>query len=364
MVARLGGDEFAILVRHGADAAPGVQMAERVMAALETPFSLHGKTTRVAASIGVATLDGTVSDAEEAVRQADIAMYMAKGMGKACFQVFNSGLHDDMLDRLALKGDLRGAADRGEFVLDYQPVYDLRTDRIVGMEALVRWSHPTRGLLAPGAFISIAEDSGEIESIDRFVLETACRQVRTWQWERPDQRDLWVSVNMSGTHISSGRLLADVDRMLGESGLPPTSLVIELTETALVQQLSQDACAHLSALRERGVRIAIDDFGTGFSSLSYLQRLPVDVLKVDRSFVSGHDAPQQIPLLQTIVTLGDNLGLTVVAEGIEEPDQQTRLETLGCHYGQGYLLCRPTTPLAITKLFDSPAPRTVTRSSA
>ena len=310
VVARLGGDEFAIMLCHGPDAAPAVDMAERVLAAMEAPFSLHATTTEVRASVGVATLPGGSGvDATEAVRQADIAMYTAKGMGKSCFQLFSLALHDEMLDRLALKADLRGAGDRGELLVEYQPVYDLRTSVIVGVEALVRWNHPARGLLAPVDFIPLAEQCGEIEHIDRFVLHTASRQVRRWQWARPEHRDLWVSVNISASHVDGDRLVDDVETVLAESGLAPASLVIELTETTLVKNLDDEVAARLSALRQRGVRIAIDDFGTGFSSLSYLQRLPVDVLKVDRTFVSGAASTQHGPLLQTIIALGSNLGL-------------------------------------------------------
>jgi diguanylate cyclase (GGDEF)-like protein len=341
LVARLGGDEFAVLVDHAVGHRPAVGMAERVQRALAAPFAIGGKPIRVAASIGIATAPSPDFDPDELLRQADVAMYAAKGSGKARFDIFDADLHDAALDRMTLRTDVVGAADRGELVVHYQPVYDLASERVQGVEALVRWQHPTRGLLLPDAFLPAAESTGELRSLTRFVLGTACRQVRAWQWEHPGHRDLWLSVNISGSSIMAGGLAEDVEHALADSGLPASSLVLELTETVLVHDLAGDAWSEVAALQARGVRVAIDDFGTGFSSLAYLNRLSVDILKIDRSFVSGEGAVDQVPLLQTIMSLGEALGLVVVAEGIEERAQLDQLATLGCGLGQGYLLGRP-----------------------
>ena len=341
LVARLGGDEFAILVDQTIGHQPAVGTAERVQQSLAVPFSIGGRQVKVAASIGIATATGSDVDPDELLRQADVAMYAAKDSGKARFDIFDADLHDTALDRMALRTDFVGAADRGELVVHYQPVYDLASEQVQGVEALVRWQHPTRGLLGPDAFLPAAESTGEFRSLTRFVLRTACLQTRAWQWEHPLHRDLWVSVNISGSDIKAGSLVEDVEQALADSGLPPSSLMLELTETVLVDDLLRDAWSEIAALQARGVRVAIDDFGTGFSSLAYLNRLPVDVLKIDRSFVSGEAAADQVPLLQTIVGLGDARGLVVMAEGIERQEQIDQLATLGCQLGQGYLLCRP-----------------------
>jgi diguanylate cyclase (GGDEF)-like protein len=358
LVARLGGDEFAILVGDD-DGSTATEIAERVLAALQLPFALGGAEITVAASIGVARRGSETVDAAELLRQADFAMYMAKGAGKGQFAAFSAQMYDAMLDRTALKAGLALAITHGQLRLDYQPVADLNTDEIVGVEALVRWQHPRLGLLAPVEFIPLAEETGDIDAIGCWVLNTATRQAAHWRQTMADQRDLWVSINLSALQLRLPRNLEAIQQVLADPATQAHKVVLEVTETALAVDID-DAISSLQTLKDLGVRIAIDDFGTGYSSLNTLGRLPVDILKIDRAFVSGPaSTAASAPMLETIMGLATKLDLTVIAEGIEEPDQLQLLRGLGCQLGQGFLLGRPVSIDILEQLLASRQPQGV-----
>jgi diguanylate cyclase (GGDEF)-like protein len=358
LVARLGGDEFAIVVIE--DAADGgsvaVEIADRIQSALRAPFIVGGDRLVVTVSIGVAQRRPETGDAAELLRQADFAMYMAKGGGKARYQLFDAQMHNNMLDRSALQTDLAIAVAAGQLRLEYQPVADLRTGEILGVEALVRWQHPTLGLLAPAEFIPLAEETGDIDAIGCWVLDTATRQVAGWRQTMPHCENLWVAVNLSAFQLPNPQSLAAIQRILADPAVQADKVVLEVTETALAIGID-GGIASLNTLKGFGVRIAIDDFGTGFSSLSSLAGLPVDILKIDRSFVSGQaSVTPSVPMLEGILGLANKLSLAVVAEGIEEPEQLDLLDTLGCHMGQGYLLARPAPADVVEALLASGGP--------
>ncbi|MFI6074879.1 EAL domain-containing protein [Actinoplanes sp. NPDC051343] len=345
-VARLGGDEFAVLI-EGTSSLQSV--VDDLLAALSKPFRLHEREATVSASVGVVPDAARYADADEVVRNADVAMYAAKAGGKARHQVFESRMHEQLLDRLDQENRLREAVHRGELRLHLQPVVEIPTRRLAGVEALVRWEDPERGLQQPGAFIPLAEETGLITEIDRWVLREACQAVRDWQDASPGTAPAWVSVNLSAANLDVPDLTDRVAYALAGSGLSPRCLVLELTETMLMRDIAVTA-QRLDELRELGVQIAIDDFGTGYSSLGYLRDIPVDVLKVDRSFIVGlATSPRQQELVSAVVQLGHTLGLKVVAEGIEEEDQLAALEAMGCRYAQGYYLGRPVPAAVLTQ---------------
>jgi diguanylate cyclase (GGDEF)-like protein len=338
LVARLGGDEFALLLDGIPDEAAAYDLANRAVVALATPIQIHGSSIEVGASIGLA-MRRPGTDLETMMREADIAMYSAKSNGKNRVERYDATLHTAVLDQQSLRQDIPGAAARGELVLDYQPIVDLNVGTLVGVEALVRWQHPTRGLLPPSAFIQLAEDTGAITEIGTWVLTCAAAQVRNWQ--RRYRSDLFLSVNVSMRQLEEQTFVELVTGVLASTGLDARCLVLEITESVLADPAGGAAVA-LEALRRKGARVALDDFGTGYSSIGYLQELPVDVLKIDRSFVSGpHAHGPGEALLEGIVGLGRHLGLDVIPEGIEHPSELRRLQALGCHTGQGFLFSRP-----------------------
>ena len=337
--ARLGGDEFGLLVMDLTDTEVAEQAAERVLAALSEPILLGEREVRIGASVGLAVADAAELDADTLLRNADLAMYVAKRHGKGRYERFESGMHDAVLDRLALEADLAQAVRSGELMVVYQPSWNLRSQRIVGAEALVRWRHPTRGLVLPGDFIPIAEETGLIRDIFRLVLDEACRQARHWQ-DR-SHPPLTMAVNLSVRQLQGTGILDEVAETLQASRLPPETLVLEITESVVMENL-EAVIDVLRRLRGLGVRVALDDFGTGYSSLSYLQRLPVDILKIDRSFISSMiEDSEQSAVARAIVKLGQSLDLETVAEGIEHAHQAEALQALGCRYGQGYHYARP-----------------------
>jgi diguanylate cyclase (GGDEF)-like protein/PAS domain S-box-containing protein len=350
-VARLGGDEFAILVEDPNAPTAALDAAERLIAALETPFELEGREVFVTASVGIA-LGG---EADELLRSADVAMYRAKAGGKAQYVVYTPRMDEDLVGRLELVSDLRRARVEEDFVLHYQPVVDLVTGAVHGVEALVRWQHPTRGLVSPGDFVPLAEETGRIVELGRWVLGEACRQAARWRGQLPGVRSLAVSVNVSTRQVRRSVLVDDVQAALAESGLPPEALVLELTESVLARR-REELTAVLEEVAALGVRIALDDFGTGYSSLSLLQDLPVDSLKVDRSFVRDLDtSPRRAGFVRAIVDLADALGVTVIAEGVETEAQVAELRRLGCRVGQGFLFARPLEARALEELLVSRA---------
>jgi diguanylate cyclase (GGDEF)-like protein len=351
-VGRLGGDEFVVLVEgDGLDQGPEV-VATRILAALSEPLPLDGHdglTLAMRASIGIVV--GLRETAGEMLRDADVALYEAKNRGKNRHVVFATAMQVAVQDRLELEMDLRNALDRDEFALAYQPTYDLRTRTMTGVEALIRWHHPTRGLVMPDTFIPLAEDTALIVPIGRWVLNEACRYAAAWQRRG---RPLPVAVNISGRQLDNDvDFVADVRNALVETGLDPASLTLEITETMLMRDADSSA-RRLRALKALGIRLAIDDFGTGYSSLAYLQQFPVDALKIDRSFMSGIASSREAgALIRTLVQLGKTLGLETLAEGIEDDSQLATLLGLECDSGQGYLFARPLTPEALEMLVET-----------
>lgn len=339
-VARLGGDEFAVLLENVRTDADAVVVADRIAASFRSPIPLDGTSVTIAASMGIARAANR-ENAEELLRNADVAMYTAKSAGKGRYAIFEPAMHRALVDRLGLEADLREAVERKQLRLLYQPIVRLDSGDLIGVEALVRWEHPVRGMLPPSTFIPLAEETGLIVPIGRWVIREACRQGAAWLAQRNGGEPLTVTINISGRQFQHDGLAADVARALDESGFDPRRLVLEITESVVMRDIDA-TIARLNELKALGVRIAIDDFGTGYSSLSWLQRFPIDVLKIDKSFVDGvvfegNDAA----LARTIIALADMLSLRTVAEGIEEPRQQRRLHELGCQLGQGYLFDRP-----------------------
>jgi diguanylate cyclase (GGDEF)-like protein/PAS domain S-box-containing protein len=364
-VARLAGDEFAVLL-EGVDGLPDVERpAAKLVEALGMPFTLGETDIEVGISVGVA-ISTPDSAAEDLLSNADIAMYNAKAAGKDRYVVFEPHMQEALRERLRLEADIERALARGEFFLEYQPIIALRTGTLLGCEALARWRHPDRGVLMPRDFIHLAEESGHIIELGRFVLQRACEDWLRWCNELGvGDRGLHIALNVSGRHLQQGDLVRDVARALQDSGLDPANLVIELTESTMMHNTEANL-ERLSELKALGVRLAIDDFGTGYSSLAYLHRFPIDILKIDRSFVlrlvTEGDGPE---LARAVVSLGDTLGIETVAEGIESEPQAEALLKLGCIAGQGFLFAPPTSleHLAFTPFVDRLQP-TATRQSA
>jgi diguanylate cyclase (GGDEF)-like protein/PAS domain S-box-containing protein len=339
-VARFGGDEFVLLLDGVGDAREAARRAEQIQAALSAPVSLGGYEVFTSASIGVALSRDADGHPDELLRNADAAMYHARSLGAERFAVFTRSMHHESLRRLQLETDLRQAVRRGEFRLVYQPIVEMETERTVGWEVLVRWHHPERGLVGPVEFIGVAEDTGLIVPLGRWVLREACRQLAAWEAEHPAPEPRFVCVNLSARQFGDARLLEEVEAAVGEHGLGPGSLKLELTESTVMSDPDQ-AIPLLRRFRALGIPIYLDDFGTGYSSLSLLHQLPLDGLKIDRSFVQRHDGTA---VVQTIVALARSLGVAIVAEGIEQPAQLAALRAMGCEYGQGYLFARPMDP--------------------
>ncbi len=339
-LARLGGDEFAILLEDVTDSEMASAIAARVLEVLRAPVTIEGKEIHVGVSIGIANSRDAGSPSD-LMRNADLAMYIAKTRGKGACAVFEPHMHEDVAARLDIEADLRRAIEQHDLRLVFQPVVGLQNRQLVGAEALVRWTHPTRGEIPPGTFIPIAEEAGLVVAIERWVLREACRQARRWLDETGER--VHVGVNISARHIHDASLLADVHDALAEGGIPPGQLLLEITESVLMRD-SEDVARVLLELKALGVTLALDDFGTGYSSLSYLQRFPIDLLKIDKSFVAPMAARAYDPrLVRAIIALGESLGMRIVAEGIETDGQLHALRELGCAMGQGYLFARPLT---------------------
>ncbi|MGH2834326.1 MAG: putative bifunctional diguanylate cyclase/phosphodiesterase, partial [Solirubrobacteraceae bacterium] len=336
---RLGGDEFVVISEELSLAAGPELIAERLLEALEHPFKLgpEGETRlTVTASIGIAV--GEHVSAEELLRDADIAMYRAKWDGKNRYVVFESAMQDSIQHRMELEMDLRDALSKSEFFLVYQPTFDLQSMQPTGVEALIRWQHPERGLVGPDAFIPLLEETGMINEVGRWVLQEACTQCVCW---RAAGHRIGVAVNVSARQLDTDQLILDVEAALTDSGLEPEALTIEITETTLMRNVEETA-RRLTAVKKLGVRIAIDDFGTGYSSLAHLQRFPVDALKIDRSFISGLKHSQEgQTLLHILVQLGKALSIETFAEGIEQQQELSLLRDEQCDSGQGFLFARP-----------------------
>ncbi|HEY9402153.1 MAG TPA: EAL domain-containing protein [Pyrinomonadaceae bacterium] len=340
-VARLGGDEFAILLEGIKTSNDATYMAERVQKELASPFTLSGHEVFTTASIGVAFGETGYEHPEDILRDADTAMYRAKESGKARFEVFDTSMHARALNLLRLENDLRRALERQEFRVYYQPIVALETGHIAGFEALVRWQHPERGFISPAEFISVAEDTNLIIPLGLRVLHEACLQMARWHWQSPANKLLTLSVNLSGKQFSQPDLVERIEQILDETGLDPRRLKLEITESVVMEN-AESAIAMLARLKTLGVQLSIDDFGTGYSSLSYLHRFPIDTLKIDRSFVNlMNEGAENSEIVRTIRTLAGNMGMEVVAEGIETLGQLNQLMELKCEYGQGYLFSKP-----------------------
>ncbi|HET9613205.1 MAG TPA: bifunctional diguanylate cyclase/phosphodiesterase, partial [Candidatus Limnocylindrales bacterium] len=348
-----GGDEFAVLLEDVAGEADALAVATRIADSFRQPLVVDSATYRVAASIGVAMGVGGAETADELLRNADVAMYAAKQSARGGAEIFQPGLRDRAAERRARAERLRGVEQRDELRLDYQPIVELAGGAIVGVEALVRWKPPDGPVLMPSTWVDLAEETGDIVPIGRWILREACRQARDWQI-RLDRPDLRMSVNLSARQFLEHDIVATVRAVLEETRLPPTSLMLEITESGLMRR-TQATIARLAALRALGVHLAIDDFGTGYSSLSYLERFPIDILKIDRTFVSAVGAAAS-PIARAVIDLGRTLELEVIAEGIEHADQARWLAELGCRYGQGFLFARPIGAAAIEALLAEPAP--------
>ena len=339
--ARLGGDEFAILLSTATASTLVEQIAERLQEELSHPFMLDGHEVYASASIGIASLSGHAQRPEDLLRNADIAMYSAKDSGKARCAMFDTAMHTHTVERLDFETDLRRAIDRRELDVHYQPIVSVETGRISGFEALARWKHRERGMVPPAEFIASAEETGLIVDLGDWVLRTACRQMSDWHRRFSDRARPQISVNLSSRQFSQGNLVDSVAEILDTTGLDPNSLGLEITETIIMHNVDS-VTGMLQRLRDLGIELSIDDFGTGYSSLSYLHGFPLDRLKIDRSFVARLGvAGGQPQIVRSIIDLGKNLNMAVVAEGVETPDQLACLRELGCQYVQGYYLAKP-----------------------
>jgi diguanylate cyclase (GGDEF)-like protein/PAS domain S-box-containing protein len=339
-LARFGGDEFTVLIEALDDPAQAVQVAERITQELRRPFILEGRDLYVIASIGIALGDARTHDSDDLLREADTAMYRAKDEG-GDFRVFNPAMYDRAFRRLEVENDLRRAVEQEEFVIHYQPMVDLQSGELWGLEALVRWDHPERGLLEPSEFVPVAEESGLVIPMGEQILREACLRAKEWQEENPRIPPLVMSVNLSASQLSRWDLADTVERVLGETGLEGSRLALDVTETVYVKVLAANT-AILDRLRGLGVRFSIDDFGTGYSSLSYLKRLPADAIKIDKSFVKGlGEDVEDTAVVRMVIELAHTLSLEVIAEGVETEEQAALLKEMGCDFAQGYHFSKP-----------------------
>ncbi len=350
IVARLGGDEFAIILEGVQEPREATVVAERIQKALRLPFEAGGQEVYATVSIGIAQHGATYQKAEELLRDADTAMYRAKATGRDRYAVFDRGMHEKAVAALQLENDLRRALDTRAFTVYYQPIVALHDGRIVGFEALVRWQHPTRGLVLPADFVQVAEETGLIIAIDRWVAGEACRQLRAWQVQFRHKPSLTMSINVSGAQFMQPDLPMQIDRILRENGLWGNTLKLEITESVIMEKARYTG-AMLEHLRDLAIKLSIDDFGTGYSSLSYLRRFEIDTLKIDSSFVSKitHDE-ESSEIVRAIISLAHNLGKEMIAEGVETASQLAKLRTMDCTFAQGYFFSKPLGAEAATKL--------------
>jgi diguanylate cyclase (GGDEF)-like protein len=344
MVARMGGDEFAVVLRGAAQPQASTQLGQRIIDVLSSPFEIDGHVVHIGTSVGVALAPIDGDDPETLLRHGDLALYRAKSEGRGQVSYFEPAMNERIEARRGLENALREAIGQGQFTLAYQPQFDLHDGRLIGVEALLRWPHPQRGLIAPDEFIPLSEETGLIVPIGRWVLQQACRDALRWPGHVP------VAVNVSAVQFARGALARDVEQALSDTGLPPRRLELEITETAMIKDPAT-VLSVLHQLRERGVRIALDDFGAGYSSLSHLRSFPFDQLKIDRSFV--RDAPERADLraiIRGVATIADGMGMRTTAEGVETAEQMAAVRELGCTSVQGYLLGRPMAAKAINAL--------------
>ncbi|VXD22327.1 Two-component response regulator [Planktothrix serta PCC 8927] len=355
MLARFGGDEFTILLENIKDSEDAIRLAQKIQTAMSWPFQFDDQELFINASIGIVVGNQTYQEPEHLLRDADIAMYQAKAQGKARYQIFDTQMHHHAQQRLELDTDLRRALHREEFLLYYQPIISLATGRINGFEALLRWSHPQKGLISPGEFIPAAEETGLIIPIGLWVLKEACQQLKAWQNQALFKHPIKMSVNLSVKQFSQVNLIQNIDKIILQTQLNSSYLKLEITESAIMEN-PESATELLQQLRDREIQLSIDDFGTGYSSLSYLHRFPLHNLKIDRSFIHRiSETRQNLEIIQAIITLAHHLNMTITAEGVETAEQLSLLRSLGCEEGQGYYFARPLEPNAAQALLlDNP----------
>ncbi len=351
VVARMGGDEFAIILDHLKNVSDATQAAERVHKELALPFNLSGHEVYASVSIGIAHSLTPSDQPEDFLRNADTAMYRAKDQGRGRFELFDKIMHNRAVGLLEMETDLRRALSRDEFRIHYQPIVSLEDWRIAGFEALIRWEHPQHGFITPLKFIPVAEETGLILPIGNWIMREACKQLRAWQEQYTVDPPLTISVNLSGKQFLQPDLIHSIEEVLAETGLAASSLKIEITESAIIENIDS-AAEILRQIKSLGIQISLDDFGTGYSSLSYLHRFPIDTLKIDRSFVTGMNLPKNSEIVRTIINLAVNLGMDVIAEGVETREQIIQLTGLGCTYLQGYLLSKPVDGPAMRELIE------------
>ncbi|MBR8838977.1 MAG: EAL domain-containing protein [Stigonema ocellatum SAG 48.90 = DSM 106950] len=355
-LARLDSDEFTILIENIADINSATLVAERILEKLSIPFQLSRYEVFISVSIGIALGNIDNNKSENMLWDAETAMYRAKALGKSRYHIFDIDMHQEALQLLQLENDLRRAVEREEFIIYYQPIVSLITGKITGFEALVRWQHPTRGMVFPTEFIPVAEETGLITAIDTWVLREACRQLRTWQIKNVTSEPLSISVNLSARLFSQPNLIQKIDNILEETQLHAQSLKLEITESAIMEN-SDSATRIIHELKKRPIQLCIDDFGTGYSSLSYLHNFPVNTLKIDKSFINlMQDNPKNGGLVPMIINIAYTMGMSVVAEGVETLDQLAWLRNLNCDFGQGYLFSKPLEAELVLNLIAA-APR-------
>jgi EAL domain-containing protein (putative c-di-GMP-specific phosphodiesterase class I) len=353
VVGRFAGDEFAIVLMGDADERSARDFAATVARTISQPFILEAKQVFASASIGIAVGNLNYDEPEEILRDADIAMYYAKDRGEE-FVVFDEQMHTRAVSLVELETDLRYAIERGEFEMHYQPIVDLQNLQLAGLEALVRWNHPTFGQIAPDRFIPVSESTGLIVPMTLMILEMSCSQMVDWQKRFPTSSPRFVSVNVSGVHFGNPALVEQIKDVLARTGISPRCLKLEITETAIMEN-GENAVAMLREIKALGVQLSIDDFGTGYSSLGYLQQFPIDTLKIDRVFIrSMEDGRQNGEIVRAVLALANSLALEVVAEGIESIHQYHQLRILSCHYGQGFLFSRPVAKDDVEYLLADP----------
>jgi diguanylate cyclase (GGDEF)-like protein len=339
-VARMGGDEFAVLLEDFQNNQEAIGITRRLLETIRQPMIIQGQDIQVSASVGVVLQTARYASPNELLRDADISMYRSKELGKNQFKVFSKSMFDQVVRTVQLENDLRLALTGDEFELYFQPIFALPETRLSGFEALLRWNHPERGMLAPGVFIHVAEEAGLITDLGTWVLNRGCRTMAEWR-RRFDRVDVSLALNLSPRDLLQPSLIPMLADLLQETGLDARHIKLEITETAVMEN-PEMATARLEKLQKMGFQVAMDDFGTGYSSLSYLQRLPIDILKIDRSFVQTMlENPSNLEIIKAIIGLGKLLDLRIVAEGVETPEQLSTLQTLGCDLAQGYLLGRP-----------------------
>ncbi len=352
-VARLGSDEFAIILTNIENISSVLLVADRILKSFSFPFQLNRQEIFINASIGIALSNLNYERPEHLLRDADIAMYRAKTLGKGQYQIFDPEMHDAAIQVLQLENDLRRAIERQEFIVHYQPIIALSTSKIVGFEALVRWDHSQRGMVSPGLFIPVAEETGLINQIGNWVLRESCHQLQQWYQEKLLDYPLFMSVNLSARQFAQSDLIEQIDQILEETQLNPQNLKLEITESVLMNN-TQSVKGIMQQLRQRKIQLCIDDFGTGYSSLSYLYNFPVDTLKIDRSFIRYLDEKtDSLGLIPAIMKIAQTLKMSVIAEGIETSEQLAQLKSLNCEFGQGYLFSKPVDRKKATNLIAS-----------